>query len=554
MKRSTDPYAVAADMLRHTPQSRPVPGRETEMVPNNAGGYVFPIPPLQFLHRFLVLGTSSGTYYVSRHEHTDEALQSLNALFNSDLGEDAVAMIMRVSVEGRAPKRIPTLFALACAYCSPRLPVRQAAAAALFPTVRTQSDLMTFLSYVTKMRGWGRLLRDSVGNWYLNRSVPQLAYQVTKYRNRSGWTTADVLRCAKPVPKSKEQSQVLRWAVGKLPEPDVSIEPIIQAVENIVFSHATFLDPWKMPTTLNLIKEHRLTREMLPSEWLAHPVIWNALLPHMPLTAMIRNLGKMTSIGLLDNAPGNGAVEMVIGALHNKAYLHRSRIHPFNVLVAMSIYEQGHGDKGNLTWRPVTKIVDALDSAFYDTFANVEPIDAQVMIALDVSASMTWQGLCGAESMTPRRASTALALVLQSSAPQNIVTAFANGPAGAMPYVSISPRQRLTDAIQAVEKTSSQYPFCGTDCALPMQYALANRIELDAFVILTDNETWAGDIHPTQALANYRVAMNRPNAKLIVIAMTSTGFTIADPKDKRTLDVVGFDTSVPTVLENFLRE
>jgi 60 kDa SS-A/Ro ribonucleoprotein len=36
--------------------------------------------------------------------------------------------------------------------------------------------------------------------------------------------------------------------------------------------------------------------------------------------------------------------------------------------------------------------------------------------------------------------------------------------------------------------------------------------------------------------------------------MTSNGFTLADPNDCGMLDLVGFDTSVPAVIANFVRE
>lgn len=43
--------------------------------------------------------------------------------------------------------------------------------------------------------------------------------------------------------------------------------------------------------------------------------------------------------------------------------------------------------------------------------------------------------------------------------------------------------------------------FGGTDCAQPMLWAAERRLEFDTFVVLTDNETWAGKIHPFQALS-----------------------------------------------------
>jgi len=121
------------------------------------------------------------------------------------------------------------------------------------------------------------------------------------------------------------------------------------------------------------------------------------------------------------------------------------------------------------------------------------------------------------------------------------------GVSGLTP-LSVSPEQRLDDVLRAV----NGLPFGGTDCALPMVWAKRNRVEVDAFVIYTDNETWAGGVHPFQALREYRQAMGRP-ARLIVVGMTSTGFSIADPTDPGMLDVVGFDGAAPQVMADFTR-
>ena len=89
-----------------------------------------------------------------------------------------------------------------------------------------------------------------------------------------------------------------------------------------------------------------------------------------------------------------------------------------------------------------------------------------------------------------------------------------------------------------------------TDCAQPMIYARQKKIPVDIFIVYTDCETWAGNIKPDQALKNYRKTM-KIDAKLVVVAMTSNGFTLADPKDAGMLDVVGFDANAPDVIRNF---
>jgi 60 kDa SS-A/Ro ribonucleoprotein len=84
-----------------------------------------------------------------------------------------------------------------------------------------------------------------------------------------------------------------------------------------------------------------------------------------------------------------------------------------------------------------------------------------------------------------------------------------------------------------------------------MLWALEHQAEVDVFVVYTDSETWYGDIHPAQALQEYRHKMGIP-AKLVV-GMVSNMYSIADPNDPGMLDVVGFDTATPTLIGDFAR-
>ena len=118
----------------------------------------------------------------------------------------------------------------------------------------------------------------------------------------------------------------------------------------------------------------------------------------------------------------------------------------------------------------------------------------------------------------------------------------------ALTQLDISPRRRLDDALAAVDAMD----FGGTDCALPMLYAIKQELEVEPFVVYTDNETWAGEVHPYQALQRYR-ERSGIDARLIVVGMTSTGFSIADPDDPGMLDVVGFDAAVPNLISEFSR-
>ena len=46
--------------------------------------------------------------------------------------------------------------------------------------------------------------------------------------------------------------------------------------------------------------------------------------------------------------------------------------------------------------------------------------------------------------------------------------------------------------------------------------------------------------------------MGIPDARLIVVATTSNGFSIADPDDPGMLDIAGFDPSVTSIITEFV--
>jgi 60 kDa SS-A/Ro ribonucleoprotein len=90
--------------------------------------------------------------------------------------------------------------------------------------------------------------------------------------------------------------------------------------------------------------------------------------------------------------------------------------------------------------------------------------------------------------------------------------------------------------------------FGGTDCSLPMRYASEKKLDIDKFIVITDSETNSGN-HPSQELIKYRKERNR-NAAMVVCATSATKFSIADPKDPKQLDIVGFSPDVPRIISS----
>lgn len=546
-------YLTTAIDPSTVPQSEALPDKK--QVKNSAGGFVFAVTPWTRLERFLVLGAEGGSYYASERDLAKQNIDGLKAALAED-GIRFVNTVAEISHAGRAPKNDPALFALALAAADKRKDVAAHALSKLSSVARIPTHLFHFIQYRQALRGWGRALRSGIADWYLSKPADKLAYQLAKYQSRDGWSNADLLRLSHANPELQADHKIiLNWAVkgwdsvGDEPHSSKSLLPIW------AFEKAKRLTPQTGVKELcRLIAEYDLPRECVPTEFLSQVEVWDALLQKMPLTAMIRNLGKMTSIGLV--SPNSDAARLVGKHLEDAELLHKARVHPISVLMAQSIYKSGNGLKGSLSWSPVPRVVNALEKAFYASFANAPKTGKRFYIGLDVSGSMG-QGNVAGTPLTPREAAAAMAMVTMKTEDEYYIAGFTNGTSrsawsnqgygSGVTKLDLTPNMSLTDAVSY----TAALPFGGTDCALPMLDALAKKIPADVFLVITDSETWAGATHPTVALQNYRNKMG-VDSKLIVMGLVANNFTIADPTDAGQLDVVGFDAAVPQVIAQFI--
>lgn len=536
----------SASRSRKLPVQTPIPNKG--QVLNSTGGYVWQVNDWDRLTRFLVLGTEGGTYYVAEHD----LLKSNYGAITNCLAADAartIQTVVDISTQGRAYRQEPALFALALAASSKDADTRKLALAAVPKVCRIGTHLYHFTDYVTKMRGLGRGLRTAFASWFTDKTPDKLAYQVVKYQQRDGWSARDMLRLAHPRATSPEQEAVFRWIVGGMEAtgnrsvnrkagvksyPDVRehLPKLIEAFEKAKTASEKEL--------VSLIVEHNLPREAVPTEKLNSVEVWEALLQNMPMTAMIRNLGKMTALGLVK--PLSAASKLVTKRLKDADYLRKSRIHPMAVLVATKIYHQGHGDKGSLKWTPVPAVEGALEEAFYGTFPNVKPCGKPLLIALDVSGSMGGS-MAGATALRACEATAALSLVHANVEEDYHVFGFADS------FRDLGIRKGMT-LVEATRRAVMNN-FGSTNISLALQYALDNKLDVGGFIVMTDNEANTGR-HANLALREYR-EKRVEDARLVVVATTATSYTVNDPNDKFGLDVVGFDPTVPSLIADFIR-
>lgn len=538
------------EVLNPPTQQEVIPGREADMVENRAGGFVFNTGHWARLERFLILGTEGSTYYATQKEMTVENTAALDACLQED-GKRVIEMIIEISQAGRAAKQDPGLFALArAAACKVKVEsghtVAHLALARILVVCRTGSTFLQFVSYLARMRGWGRQMRYYLGKWYLDQPVSECAYQVLKYRSRFGWTHRDVLRKVhiNPTEWGNTDHGVLFGYItqGTLPAGAPPNEPPDDPFRRIAQFNALQSAHAELATSM-VEMDPSIPREFLTTEQLQERKVWAALTPGMPMTALTRNLATLTRLEVLKPlAENTAAVCQKMTAVDN---IRKARLHPLSLLQTLSVYAKGTGHRSSSTWTPVTEIVDALEQAVELSFDLQEPTGKCIYVAVDTSASMGWGTVSGMPTINPRQAAAAIALAIAKTETRYYMRAFYD----TLSDLPITKRDSFGSALAATDNL----PHGGTDASLPVADAIARGLEVDCFIVITDNETWAGPKHVSQLLQEYR-RQSGTQAKMLVLAMTATECSIADPNDPLMLDIVGMDGAAMKLMQNFIAD
>ena len=518
-----------------TPQTVRTPGR-TDEVKNNAGGFVFRVSNRDRLERFLILGTDGGTYYVGEQKLTEQ-----NAAFVKKMVAENEALVLQtildVSTTGRAYRNSPALFALAVVMTEGKN--KAAAREAVQKVARTSTHIFEFAQYIDDLGGWGRAKRKAVAGWYEDKTPEALAYQAVKYRQRDGWTHRDLFRLSHPVGVEPTVGNFI-----------LKGETSVDREGSILTGFGYIQNAASAKEVVKVLNEFpNLPWETVPTMFLKDVKVWKTIFANGQLKgqALVRNIVRLSRLGAFNDMVFAGDYAK---ALTDEQMIRKSRLHPINFLNAMVTYEEGQADRSGSQgwydngrkkdWTVEPVIRDALNDAFHTSFKTIEPAGKRTMLALDVSASMG--SMANGLDLSCAQVGAAMAMTIARSEPYYKVMGFATE----FRDLNISPKDNLSTTMSK----TSRLAFGGTNCALPIQYAAKEKIEVDTFVVITDNETWGGGVKPFQALKQYRDKTGIP-ARLAVFGVASTPFTIADPSDRGMMDFVGFDSNAPRVLADF---
>lgn len=519
-----------------TPVSKKV---RDDQVANNGGGFSFQVSDKSRLERFLILGVDGGTYYVSEQDLTQQNVSWLEGLIRRDPAL-VLGTVYDVSTSGRAYRNSAAIFTLAMLLNHADDDYKSRTVRYIPEIARTATHVYELAQYIENLGGWGRSKRRAIAAWFTSKTPDQLAYQAVKYRQRNGWTLRDLMRLSHPVGVDQN---VGAFILGKPEEYSGETPSIFDGF--VVMQQASNIGE----VIFVLDQYPNLPWEAIPTQFLKEPKVWKQLFQNGQLKgqALVRNVTRLARLGLFDDMV---FARQYANALTDEEMIRKTRLHPMQYLNASIVYAEGQMERDSYGWGSATRkpknwttkavIRDALKDGFYKSFKTIEPANKRFMIGVDVSGSMSWNAATGSD-LTAAQGAAAMAVVTARVEPYTDVFGFAN----TFRDLNISP----SDSFEEIMKKTNHMSFGSTNIALPMDHALKNKIDVDTFIVITDNEVNTGR-HPHLALKKYREQMN-PEARLVVMAMTSTHVTVADPLDRGMLDVVGFDSNAPKVVSDF---
>lgn len=544
-----------------TPQSQPLPGREAEMQQNPAGGFGFIQSPLGVLERFLILGTTGGTFYVTQRKLTEAIAPAVEQALTETPAE-SLALIVSVLHHNRAVRPDSALFALALWFARVPTAERDAVLHGRFGdgtstlwrevilAIKTGAQLMQFVAYWCDMRGTGRILRTLLRDWYTHKPFggaahvarfEDIEYQMLKYRNRHGFTHRDLLRLGHIKPPSDNYRDLFKLVCARdagKPRPEGVATARWQAVDvfDLITSDTT------VTSSASLIAQHRLTHDMLPTAALEHDFVWRALAPHMPSHALLRNLATLTRRGVFgpDVASTDALRELLLR-------LEIMIVHPLHLLRAQRMYMNGGvgGKSQAKPFDPDNRVVAALSEAITMNFERVAPLNARLLVAVDVSGSMN-----SPSSVENLFSCRELAI---GTACWLVRATHAAGQAARVIGFDTSVHSMNWVHPKADPITAMREPVSGggTDAGQPIVHAIVEHIVLDAIILLTDNDSWRGLAHTSELMKRYRQEVN-PNAKLIIFSMVTGETVVGDPRSPLDFFLVGWDGSAVDTLAAIL--
>ena len=218
---------------------------------------------------------------------------------------------------------------------------------------------------------------------------------------------------------------------------------------------------------------------------------WNELVAQnkLPYMAALRNIRNM----LNDKTVTKETIKAVMQMLCDPKQVAKSRQLPFRYLTAYNAAMESS--------RCSTMVTDALESAFDQSVANLPKLNGRTIVCIDVSGSMDTP-VSKQSTVMCNEIAKQLGYVVATMSDDAIVYTFDTR----LTREDFSKRSGILSQVRALKSRGGG----GTSMELPFEKAIAEKIECDRFVVLSDNVINSDGGRTVQSYAdNYRDKMGK---------------------------------------------
>lgn len=471
-------------------------------VRNQAGGLAYARSPESALAQYAVTGCFNGTFYASAEAQLDQVL-ALCAKADP-------AFVAKTAVYARERGHMKDMPALLLASLSLREGELMERA---FPRVIDNGRMLR--NFVQILRS-GQVGRKSLGSrpkrlvrqWIENASAEQLLSAAVG----NDPSLADVIRMVRPKPVDAGRAALYAWLIGK------------------PFDEAALPSPVREYKAFK--RDRRGPLPKLPFQYFTSLPLdaaqWGELAAGASWQSLRMNLNTFARHGVFEDKRRLAAVA---ARLRDERAIARSRVFPYQLL---SAYRAGDGLPA--------PILEALQDAMEIATRQVPRLDGEVVVAVDVSGSMSSPVTGYRKGATSKVRCVDVAALIAACIQRN------HAGARVLPFDTSVRPLRLNPRDSVATQAAQLAALCGGGTAVSAPFAELNRTraQVDLMVLVSDNESWR-DTRPGGATATMRewaqIKARNPNARLVCIDLQPTQ-TAQTVESADVLHVGGFSDAV----------
>lgn len=496
---------------------------------NYAGAPTFIRGDEESLARVLTTGMLEPTFYASEYALAGEALALFAAFAEKDPRFLAQAILY---ARNEGLMRLAPLTALVALSATPNEDAKDMFRLIFPKVVRTPGDLQDVISLcrAKTIRGMGKLVQRAAGRWLGAMSE----YHAIKYGAESQvMSLRDIYRLTRPK-LTGAANDIARYLVKGEAAPALAQITGYEAFKAEAKAYRSSPTPEGEERLLNLIAEHRLPWEVVTSQVNSSTAVWKAMIAQMPYMALLRNLNNALKYGVTGDAE---ALAAITATLADPARVAASKQFPFRFVSALKAIETTDG-AGKV------ELAQALETALELSFANMPDLGERVLIANDISGSMSSRPSSKSEMSMAEIAGVFAAAAFKKAGSGEIVSF----DTAAHPR-AVSKSQSLADIARAVAASGG-----GTSLSAPLEYAFGGKGKArvyDLAVFITDSESWVDHLTRNRGaldlIREYKRRVN-PELRVFFLQLMPYKHAVVPPDEPGCFYVYGWDGGVLGVI------